>query len=156
MKKELEMNAEKYMCGILHVKEIIEEYDDKNKKVQAVEFRIKSADSIAEKLKKKGYSGTFENAERYLNDLAGVRVICVCEKDVYELRDYLLERKDMVIVREKDYIKKPKKSGYKSLHLIAEPEGVRVEIQLRTVEMHCWAEADHKLCYKINKWGLSL
>lgn len=154
MEKELRINTEKYMHGILQVKEIVEEYGEICGKKQMIDFRIKSAKSVADKLKKKGYAVTFENAERYLNDLAGVRVICSCEEDVYELGEYLCGRKDMAIVGKKDYIKNPKESGYKSLHLIAElkeyPSGqkIRAEIQIRTGVMHCWAETDHRLCYK--------
>ncbi len=154
MKKELEINAEKYMCGIMCVKEIIEEYDAGSGKVQAIDFRIKSADSIAEKLEKKGYEVTTQNAENYLNDLAGVRVICFSEEEIYLLEHYLCTCDAIVIVKKKDYIKSPKKSGYRSLHLIVELceksvlEKVRVEIQIRTEGMHRWATEDHKQFYK--------
>ncbi len=151
MKKELKMNADKYMRGILGVKEIVDGYGAQYGKEQVIDFRIKSAESIACKLKKKGYAATFENAERYLNDLAGIRVVCSCEEEVYKLCHYLCERKDIEVVGRKDYIKEPKESGYQSLHLIVKLKGcqkVRVEIQIRTGEMHCWAEMDHRLCYK--------
>ena len=89
-----------------------------------------------------------------MSDLAGIRVVCMTEEDVYELEDFLCRRKDVSIVRRKDYIKKPKANGYRSLHLIAEQkpvekgDNVRVELQLRTQSMHCWAEKDHRLFYK--------
>lgn len=154
MKKELEINAEKYMRGILRVKEIVEEYGMQCGKVQMIDFRIKSAESTADKLKKKGYEITSENAESYLNDLAGVRVVCASEEEVYVLERYLCTCDKIVIVKKKDYIKKPKENGYKSLHLIAElreqsvSEKIRVEIQIRTESMHRWAKIDHERFYK--------
>ena len=148
MKKELKINEEKYMHGILYVKDIVEEYGLRNGKVQVIDFRIKSAESIADKLKKKGYAATFENAERYLSDLAGIRVVCNSEKEVYDLGNYLCTHKELAVLRCKDYIKNPKKNGYKSLHLISDAQGVRVEIQIRTTSMHCWAEIDHERFYK--------
>lgn len=148
MEKELRINTEKYMHGILQVKEIVEEYGERCGKKQMIDFRIKSAKSVADKLKKKGYAVTFENAERYLNDLAGVRVICSCEEDVYELEEYLSMREELSVFRRKDYIKNPKENGYRSLHLISEVQGICVEIQIRTKEMHSWARIDHERFYK--------
>ena len=149
-----------YMNAILYIKDMIDEYKkrysqaDGDSPVQAVEYRVKSAESIADKLVKKGYAISLANAECYLNDLAGVRVVCSTEKDIYSLEDYLRRRDDVTIIRRKDYIKKPKENGYKSLHLITDVQvlknktKVRVELQLRTPTMHCWAEADHRSCYK--------
>ena len=148
MKKELKINADKYMRGILQVKEIVEEYGAQYGKKQVIDFRIKSTESIACKLKKKGHAATVENAERYLNDLAGIRVVCSCEEEVYKLGEYLCAREDLVVLRRKDYIKNPKENGYQSLHLILEVQGICVEIQIRTKAMHSWAQIDHKRFYK--------
>lgn len=155
---------EKYMYGILYLKEVVEAYGKDceglqgSSPVERVDFRIKTAGSIAGKLGKKGYGISRENAIHCLSDLAGVRVVCFSEKDIYSLEEYLCKREGIAIVRRKDYIKTPKKNGYRSLHLIAEmayPNGggaaeekVRVELQLRTEEMHRWAEIDHKRFYK--------
>lgn len=166
MKKELaemvsgEKYTEKYMYGIMFVKNIIETYGRQCREeggrnpVRMIGYRMKSAESIAGKLEKKGYEISCENATRCLNDLAGVRVVCFSEKDIYTLEDFLCKREDVWVVRRKDYIKMPKENGYRSLHLIAEiaypaeGEKIRVEIQMRTHAMHCWAEEDHRQFYK--------
>ena len=130
--------------------------------ISRISGRLKCAESVQRKLKKKGYPCSVESAMLRLNDLAGVRVTCYSVDDVYELAARLKQSKELQILKEKDYIDKPKASGYKSLHLIAEvcvqiPGGekrVRVEIQLRTLAMDCWARLDHKFCYKKEKFSL--
>lgn len=155
---------EKYMYGICYLKNIIEVYGRECVQTQGysplerIDFRIKTAGSIADKLGKKGYEISCENAIHCLSDLAGVRVVCFSEKDIYLLADYLYKRQDIAIVRRKDYIRTPKENGYRSLHLITEmkcpatrqewEETVRVELQLRTGAMHRWAENDHRQFYK--------
>ena len=128
-----------------------------NRKVmQSVEHRVKTADSIARKLAKKGHEATFENAVAYLNDIVGIRVVCLYSDDVYQIARQLKEQKDFSLIREKDYIKTPKKSGYQSLHLILDlplvsdhaTENYRVEIQIRTIAMDFWAGVDNHICYK--------
>lgn len=126
--------------------------------MQKVEHRIKDAGSIARKLVKKGYKITFENADDKLNDIIGIRVVCLYRDDVYNIADLLKQQQDFTLIKEKDYIKNPKKSGYQSLHLIfdvplvyketSEPQ--RVEIQIRTVAMDFWAGVDNQICYKKN------
>lgn len=126
--------------------------------IQKVEHRIKDAGSIARKLIKKGYQITFENADKKLNDIIGVRVVCLYRDDVYNIADLLKQQKDFTLIKEKDYIKSPKKSGYQSLHLIFDvpliykdtTEQQRVEIQIRTVAMDFWAGVDNQICYKKN------
>lgn len=126
--------------------------------MQKVEHRIKKADSIARKLTKKGLKSTFENAAVRLNDIVGLRVVCLYSDDVYKIAELLKAQTDFVLVKEKDYIKNPKKSGYQSLHLIMDvpltyrdvTEYQRVEIQIRTVAMDFWAGVDNHICYKKN------
>lgn len=128
---------------------------------EVVEFqcsRIKSPDSIVRKLTKKGYPVSVKKAAEKLNDIAGVRVVCDYMDDIYALRKLLLKTDDLVLIKEKDFIKSPKKSGYRSLHLIFDvpvvlnkkQEAVRVEVQLRTVIMDFWARLDHQTRYKHN------
>ncbi len=91
--------------------------DTYNRKImQKVEYRVKKADSIARKLIKKGYPVTYENAKNKLNDIIGIRVVCLYSDDVYKISDRLKLQKDFTLIKEKDYIKAPKKSGYQSLH----------------------------------------
>lgn len=126
--------------------------------MQKVEHRIKDAESIARKLIKKGYPITFENADRKLNDIIGVRVVCLYRDDIYSIANLLKQQQDFTLIKEKDYIKNPKKSGYQSLHLIFDVplsykksvELQRVEIQIRTVAMDFWAGVDNQICYKKN------
>ena len=124
--------------------------------IEFIETRIKSPDSIATKLKKKGVPLTVENVKEHLNDVAGVRVICAFLDDIYQVANMLEEQDDVEIIKTKDYIKKPKKNGYRSLHLIATlpvffssgKENVRVEIQIRTIAMDFWASLEHSVKYK--------
>lgn len=118
--------------------------------------RVKTAHSICRKLEKKELDCTFENVEKNLNDIAGVRVVCYFCDDIYQFRDAICDRSDIKIIKEKDYVKKPKKSGYQSIHLIVElpiiyngiRDTVKVEIQLRSFAMDYWAELDNQMCYK--------
>lgn len=121
--------------------------------------RLKSAESILSKCRKKGYAPTYENVQEKLNDLIGVRAVCSFEDDVYRMAEVLKTHKDLRILKKKDYIKVPKSSGYRSLHLIVEipvyfqeeRKWVRAELQLRTPAMDFWAGVDHQLRYKKGK-----
>ena len=68
--------------------------------------------------------------------------------DVYEVAERLRISEGIKILKEKDYIKKPKNNGYMSLHLLVEAKGRKVEVQLRTVAMDFWSVLDHQLVYK--------
>lgn len=121
-----------------------------------VTYRIKSSESIEKKLKRKGYDLTLEAASEKLNDIAGVRCICSYLDDLYRLEELLKEHEKIHVIKEKDFIKKPKKGGYRSLHLIIEipvSQGSRTicrrtEVQFRTQIMHLWAKLDHNSIYK--------
>ena len=124
--------------------------------INTVKSRLKTPDSIAKKLEKKGYPVNFESMMKNLNDIAGVRVICPYISDIYTVRDMLLKQPDLTLIHENDYIDNPKESGYRSLHLVMEipvylsktEHNVRVEIQLRTIAMDFWASLEHQLRYK--------
>lgn len=124
--------------------------------VRTFSSRIKTTDSIVKKLIRKGREVTFQTAVDTLNDIAGVRVVCYFFDDIYRIAEQVRRQKDIKILKEKDYAKKPKKSGYQSLHLIVEvpvvygdkTQNVRVEIQIRSVAMDYWAELDTQMCYK--------
>ena len=118
--------------------------------------RIKTTESIAKKLERKNRKVTFETAVNTLNDIAGVRVVCYFADDIYQIADAVRRQKDLAIIKEKNYIEKPKKSGYQSLHLIVgvpvtyldKTTTVRVEIQIRSVAMDYWAELDSQMLQK--------
>ncbi len=124
--------------------------------IETVKSRIKSPDSIAKKLECKKKPITFDSMITNLNDIAGVRVICPYISDIYSVRDMLLKQPDITLIKENDYIQNPKKSGYRSLHLVIEipvylsktEHNVRVEIQLRTIAMDFWASLEHQIHYK--------
>lgn len=124
--------------------------------VRTVSSRMKTLDSIIRKLEKKGLPLTLQSVETGLNDVAGVRVICEYIHDAYAIRDALLSGDFITLIEEKDYIKNPKRNGYRSLHLIVDvpvllfdgEQKVRCEIQIRTTAMDSWAALEHNLRYK--------
>lgn len=126
------------------------------KPIQMITSRIKKEQSVIDKMKRHGYPVTAENAIIKLHDIAGVRAICAFEEDVRYLAEVLLKHEDITLLHKKDFIAKPKASGYRSLHLIisvpiylaAGKRDVKVEVQLRTISMDFWASIEHELRYK--------
>lgn len=124
--------------------------------IETIKSRMKSPESIAKKLERRGLSIDFASMVSHLNDIAGVRVICPYISDIYTIRDILLKQPDISLVEQKDYIAEPKESGYRSLHIVVqtpvylsqEVHKVNVEIQLRTIAMDFWASLEHELRYK--------
>jgi len=126
--------------------------------IESIKTRVKSMDSILEKIKRKNIPFSLESIEANLYDIAGVRVVCSFPEDIYLLADCLLSQDDITLIERKDYIKNPKPSGYRSLHLIIEvpifleneKRPMKVEVQFRTIAMDFWASLEHKLRYKKN------
>ena len=126
--------------------------------ISSIKSRLKSPVSIRGKLERHGMPFTLEAVENTLNDVAGVRVICPFTDDVYMLADALLGQDDITLICRKDYIQNPKPNGYRCLHLIVtvpiflehEKRIMKVEIQLRTISVDCWASLEHQLRYKNN------
>jgi len=162
---ELQKLMAYYKCAMMEIetkfKVLNEEYSlqfDRNP-ISSIKCRIKKVPSILEKLERKGLPITVESIEENLNDVAGVRVICSFPEDVYTLANALLKQDDITLLERKDYIEAPKKNGYRSLHLIVsvpiflhnEKKLMKVEIQLRTIAMDCWASLEHQLHYKKDK-----
>lgn len=124
--------------------------------IHSVTSRIKSPDSTRQKLARHGLPYTMDNVMNNLHDIAGVRIICKYITDIYHVRDLLLKSDRYTFIKEKDYIKTPKPSGYRSLHLIVETDvnvdgenrKIRCEIQLRTSAMDSWASLEHNMRYK--------
>ncbi|MBQ8281467.1 MAG: GTP pyrophosphokinase family protein [Lachnospiraceae bacterium] len=151
-----------YKCAIMEIETKLnvlnEEFSlqhDRNP-ISNIQSRLKSPMSIKEKLERKGHPLTVESIEENLNDIAGIRVICSFIDDVYLMADALLKQDDITLMEMKDYIKNPKKNGYRSLHLLVkvpiflahEKHIIKVEIQLRTIAMDFWASLEHQLRYK--------
>ena len=156
-----QMNAY-YRCAIMEIetkfKVLSEQFSlkyDRNP-IENIKSRLKSQDSILKKMNRKGIPVSLEAMEREIDDIAGVRVICSFVEDVYMLADCLLQQDDITLLEKKDYIKHPKDSGYRSLHLIVqvpiflqnEKRPMKVEVQIRTLAMDLWASQEHKLRYK--------
>lgn len=124
--------------------------------ISNVSSRIKSYNSIIKKMQKKGYNLTYESLIKNINDIAGVRVTCMSEKDIYKIVKVISNLENINIIKEKDYIKKHKKSGYSAYHMIVEVPiyieekqvWVKVEIQIRTIGMDFWSIIEHKVKYK--------
>lgn len=124
--------------------------------IESIKTRLKTPKSVIEKMQRIGKPVTVAGIEKELSDVAGVRVICSFVDDIYKLADMLALQDDIYVLRTKDYIKHPKDSGYRSLHMIVEvpiflareKRYMRVEVQLRTIAMDFWASLEHKLRYK--------
>lgn len=163
-KKPLDLLMSYYRCAVMEIEtkfrvldqEYSLEYDANP--IEGIKTRIKSYDSIIKKIRRKDIPMTLESIEENIRDIAGVRVICSFPEDIYELADSFLRQDDIVLIEKKDYIKNPKPSGYRSLHLIVQvpiflqktKKYVYVEVQLRTIAMDFWASLEHKLRYKKN------
>ena len=124
--------------------------------IETFKTLIKTPTSILDKLNRRNLPLCVETLENDLTDIAGIRVICPFPDDIYNVAELLTNQDDVVLVARKDYIKNPKKNGYRSLHLIIEipiflasgKKNMKVEVQLRTIAMDFWASLDHKLRYK--------
>lgn len=124
--------------------------------IEHIKTRIKTPESIVKKLKRYGHDTSVENMVKYVNDIAGVRLICSFTSDIYRLAAMIGNQSDLKVLSIKDYIKNPKESGYKSFHmLVAVPVFLsdsvvqtKVEIQIRTIAMDFWASLEHKIYYK--------
>lgn len=126
--------------------------------IEHTKSRVKSFESLINKLVRKGCDITTKAAKEHINDIAGLRIVCSFLSDIYNMVEVLKEHEDIKILKMKDYIKNPKPNGYRSLHLIVEVpvyltnrvEHAKVEIQIRTIAMDFWASLEHKIYYKLN------
>ena len=124
--------------------------------IEHIKCRVKTPESIVKKLKKKGYESTIQNMVDYVNDIAGIRIICSFTSDIYKIAEMIAHQSDIKIQYIKDYIQHPKPSGYRSYHMhVTVPVylsdkivDTKVEIQIRTVAMDFWASLEHKIKYK--------
>ena len=160
--KPIEKQMSYYQCAIMEVetkfKVLNEQYSleyDRNP-IESIKTRVKSYESILKKIRKKDIPITMEAIEENIKDIAGVRVICSFQDDIYALEESFLKQDDIELIERKDYIKNPKPSGYRSLHLIVQvpiflqntKKFVNVEVQFRTIAMDFWASLEHKMRYK--------
>lgn len=143
---------------MVQIKILNEDYREKYKDypIHNIQSRIKEKESIAEKLKRKKLPLNFESARNHLTDVAGIRIICYFESDVYHVAEQIKKYSDMICIRESDYIKNPKPNGYKSYHIILgvpvyhtdRKDYYPVEVQIRSLTMDLWASMEHRIIYK--------
>ena len=151
-----------YQSAIMEVetkfKVLSEQYSleyDRNP-IESIKTRVKSMESLLKKIRRKNIPLTIDAIEENIQDIAGVRVICAFQDDIYKLAKCFLDQDDVILIQKKDYIANPKPSGYRSLHLIVKvpiysAEGEQkelVEIQLRTIAMDYWSVLEYELYYK--------
>ena len=155
----------RYHCAILEMRTKLEVLSKdmtvryRRNPIEFIESRLKKPSSIVRKLRRDGHAITVENMVAYVSDIAGIRVLCAYIDDIYEIARMLAHQTDVKIITVKDYIKQPKDTGYRSLHLIVNvpiviSEGTMVlpvEIQLRTIAMDMWASLEHELRYKSDR-----
>ena len=153
-----------YKCAMMNIdtkfkvlnEELSLKYD--RNPIERVESRLKSPESLFDKLTRRELPMSAESIEKNIFDIAGVRVICSYPSDIYKLADALLKQDDVKLIEKKDYIANPKPNGYRSLHLIIETpiflhdckKMMKVEVQFRTISMDWWASLEHKIRYKKN------
>lgn len=153
-----------YRCALMEVETKLNvlnaEFTMKNNRnpFESIKSRIKTPESILEKLRRKGFEISVKGIEENLADVAGIRVICSFPDDIYATAKMLTDQDDIRVIQVKDYIINPKPNGYRSLHLILEvpiflsneKKNMKVEVQFRTIAMDFWASLEHKLKYKKN------
>jgi len=153
-----------YRCVIMEIEtkffvlneELSLEYD--RNPIETIKSRLKSWESLIKKMRNKNLPMTLSALEENIYDVAGIRVICSFQEDIYRLADSFLRQDDVKLIEKKDYIINPKPNGYRSLHLIVEvpiflqneTRLMKAEVQFRTIAMDFWASLEHKLRYKKN------
>ena len=129
--------------------------------IEHIKTRIKTPESIVKKLRRYGHETSIENMVRYVNDIAGIRISCSFTSDIYLIADMISKQNDLTILARRDYMKNPKKSGYRSYHMLVTTPvflsdsiiDTKVEIQIRTVAQDFWATLEHKMHYKFEGDG---
>jgi putative GTP pyrophosphokinase len=132
------------------------QYRNNYNPIEYIKSRIKAPDSIVKKLERQGHEVTIKDMVTYINDIAGVRLVCSFTSDIYRLAEMIGQQNDLTVVSVKDYFRNPKENGYRSYHMIVTVPifmsdrvvDVKVEIQIRTISMDFWASLEHKIYYK--------
>ena len=165
LRDEMQQFLNEYRFGMREIETKLEilrddfEHQHSHNPIEHLSSRVKSVDSLIEKIQRRGVTPTFENIRNEITDIAGVRVTCSFVSDAYRLFELLSGQDDIGVLLVKDYIANPKDNGYKSLHAIVTvpvflPRGtveVPVEVQFRTIAMDFWASLEHKIYYKYDK-----
>ena len=124
--------------------------------INNIECRIKTPDSIINKMKRKNYDLNYKALISNINDVAGIRIVCPFKTDIPKIKEVIEKGSSINILEVKDYMNAPKRSGYSGLHIIGQipvdiggtSANVKMEIQVRTMAMNFWATTEHKIKYK--------
>ena len=161
--KEYENELIKYSYALSNLETEIKIYDnilkesEEGSPIESIKTRLKSSESAIKKMMRNNLELNMSNLRDNIQDISGMRIICSFISDVYNIAEIIKKNKDIEVIKEKDYIKKPKASGYRSYHLIVkvpintidgDKEYYLVEIQIRTIGMNFWASLEHKIKYK--------
>lgn len=127
--------------------------------IDHINTRIKTPESIVKKMNDRNLKLTYKEMIENINDIAGIRIVCPLKKDIFTIKKLIEKFPEIQILKEKDYVTNPKKSGYSSYHLVvavpillAEKNVyMKVEIQIRTMAMDFWASLEHEMKYKTSK-----
>lgn len=144
------------LTTILETLEEESQFSNRYNPIRFVESRIKTDESIVRKLQKKGKDITAENIRAYVEDVAGIKILCRNTTDIYRIADMISSLKEIEVLKEKDYQCDPKMSGYRSYHMIVavpvllagKTVPTKVEIQIHTMAMDVWAELEYDLSFK--------
>ena len=155
MLKSYKYGLDEIFSKVTTVKQAFE-YNHGSYPIEHIKTRLKTPESILNKMLRKGYPLTLETIHHHIRDIAGIRITCSFVSDIYKISNLLQQQEGIQVVETKDYIKKPKPNGYQSLHLILKYpahgsdkiENIYVEIQIRTIAMDFWACLEHKIYYK--------
>ena len=151
-----------YRCAIKEVQTKLENLNDElstkrqRNPINTIKSRIKTPQSIYEKIQRKGMEMNMDTLLNDMHDIAGIRVVCSFIDDIYAIANMLTLQDDITLIKIKDYIKEPKDNGYRSLHLVVEipvflsdrKQMMKVEVQIRTIAMDFWASLEHQIHYK--------
>src|SRR5262245_12780313 len=124
-------------------------------RIRLADSRIKSPSSLIRKAQQHGWS--FEESLSKTWDLVGLRLVCNNLQDVRRVADLLEEslRRDGLTIKRHDYVKRPKPSGYRAIHLVfpmrvalgGDEADLGCEIQIRSLLQDSWAELSHDDVY---------
>lgn len=151
-------SAIKEICTKIEILDNEFRLSKQNNPIEHISSRLKSRESIARKLRRKEHELNVANVMKYVNDVAGIRIICSFTSDIYRIADAIARQNDIKIITIKDYIKNPKANGYMSYHMIVSIPiflsdrvvDIKVEIQIRTIAMDFWASLEHKIYYRFD------
>lgn len=152
-------HALEYVHTVLSRINLAYQQQSKNAPLHHIDARIKTMDSLMEKLQRRGFPAKAESLSQ-IYDIAGLRGVCYYIDDIYEISKYIKSQHGFQLIKETDYIKNPKENGYRSLHLVVSvpvptsngERKIPVEIQLRTLGMDFWASLEHQIVYKSQKY----